>query len=89
MWPCLYALCGGHETKKRLHFVLYVRQPHIKSQWGDVLFVNQREGEIHGKKKIKTRKKGCQLEAKQYTFILHFLKLYLILFQLYKESNSL
>lgn len=51
MWPCLYALCGGHETKKRLHFVLYVRQPHIKSQWGDVLFVNQREGEIHGKKK--------------------------------------
>lgn len=51
MWPCLYALYEGHETKKRLHFVLYVRQPHIKRQWGDVLFVDQREGEIHGEKK--------------------------------------
>lgn len=63
MWPCLYALYGGHETKKRLHFLLYVRQPHIKRQWGDVLFVDQREGEIHGEKKIKTCKKRFQLEA--------------------------
>lgn len=49
MRPCLYALYGGHETKNRLHFVLYVRQPHIKSQWEDVLFLDQRKGEVHRK----------------------------------------
>lgn len=87
MWPCLYALYGGHETKKRLHFLLYVRQPHIKRQWGDVLFVDQREGEIHGEKKSRHARKDSSW--KQCTFILNFLKLYLILFLLYKESNSL
>lgn len=74
MWPCLYALCGGHETKKRLHFVLYVRQPHIKSQWGDVLFVNQTEGEIHGKKKNQDTQERMPVGSKAIYFYITFSK---------------
>jgi len=57
MWPYLYALYRGHETKKkRIYFMLHVRQPHIKSQWEDVLFVDQRKSEVCRKNSKHARK---------------------------------
>lgn len=76
MWPCLYALYRGHETKNRLHFVLRVRQPHIKNQWEDGFFVDQRKGEAHRKNSKHARKDSSW---KQPTSILISLKLYLML----------